>query len=154
MLLWYVSVSSELHFLAAKTWESKALSAISLGRQLSSVSSKTILRISILPAAADLLLLSTAQILGMGSFWLKCLKAVFSSKLFIAWWHPDILLAKYFDILVVWNKDKALSSDALSIDESKSFPLVFVVFFLKLWWLSTFGATVYSCIVDVDAVVV
>ena len=63
-------------------------------------------------------------------------------------------MAKYFDILVVWNKDKALSSDALSIDESKSFPLVFVVFFLKLWWLSTFGATVYSCIVDVDAVVV
>ena len=98
MLLWYVSLSSELHLLAAKTWESKALSAISLGRQLSSVSSKTILRISVLPAAADLLLLSTAQILGMGSFWVKFLKAVIE-KASPAWWHPTSF---WLNILICW----------------------------------------------------
>ena len=102
--------------MAAKTWESKALSAISLGRQLSSVSSKTILRISILPAAADLLLLSTAQILGMGS----CLSEIFSKA----------VIEKAFYCLVTSDKDNQ-GSDALSIDESKKFSLVFVVFFLN-----------------------
>lgn len=72
------------------------------------------------------------------NFWKQWLK-----RLFIAWWHPDILLAKYLDMLVVWNKDKAALQLRNSWTKTPNFQSfswsIFVLRCLEHRWIQKFS---------------